>query len=304
MEIFTKKSIVLKIVIALVIVILFNFSAPTVSNASEVLSAIGGTLLEPILNLIVAIGDGIMYLIHNTIMGMDSTLLKVSTTSSDTLPWIVALAGAVGLAIITGGISLVGTAVAGYVGYRIGQGLTPETFYLPLYVVTPEEMFKGEIALLDVNFFNPGEFEDIEINGSTIEQGESSAYVLQDTIAQWYVTLRNFALVILLSMLLYIGIRIVTSSIAQDKAKYKEKLWNWLVAVCLLLFMHYIMSFAITIVETITRGINANIELPRIEMQLSDSYYIETIGQEQDAEGNAIPGTSVTRKAKCKRILC
>lgn len=58
MEIFTKKSIVLKIVIALVIVILFNFSAPTISNAG-IAEVIGGTLLTPIMTLVTAIADRI-----------------------------------------------------------------------------------------------------------------------------------------------------------------------------------------------------------------------------------------------------
>lgn len=59
MELFTKKHIVLKIVIALVIVILFNFCAPTISNAS-VLESIGGTLFSPIMDFLVAICDGII----------------------------------------------------------------------------------------------------------------------------------------------------------------------------------------------------------------------------------------------------
>ena len=57
MELFTKKHIVLKIVIALVIV--FNFCAPTISNAS-MLEAIGGTLLSPIMDFLVAICDGVI----------------------------------------------------------------------------------------------------------------------------------------------------------------------------------------------------------------------------------------------------
>ena len=77
MEIFTKKSLVLKIVIALVIVILFNFSAPTISQA-DVTEVIGGTLLTPIVDLLLAIGDGMMNLIQNILFGMDTSLVKVA----------------------------------------------------------------------------------------------------------------------------------------------------------------------------------------------------------------------------------
>ena len=84
-------------------------------------------------------------------------------------------------------------------------------------------------------------------NNSTVLK--SPAKELQPYIAGWYKTLRNLALVILLSILVYVGIRITLSSIASDKAKYKQMLMDWVVAVCLLFLMHYIMSFSIYIVK-------------------------------------------------------
>lgn len=81
---------------------------------------------------------------------------------------------------------------------------------------------------------------------------KSPAKELQPYIAGWYKTLRNLALVILLSILVYVGIRITLSSIASDKAKYKQMLIDWIVAVCLLFLMHYIMSFSVYIVKELT----------------------------------------------------
>lgn len=78
---------------------------------------------------------------------------------------------------------------------------------------------------------------------------KSPASDLQSTISSWYKTLRNLALVALLSILVYIGIRITLSSVASDKAKYKQMLVDWTVALCLVFLMHYIMSFAVTINE-------------------------------------------------------
>ena len=66
MEIFTNKSLVLKIVIALVIVILFNFCAPTLSHAG-LLEDIGGTLLGPFLDLLLAIGDCVINLVQRIV---------------------------------------------------------------------------------------------------------------------------------------------------------------------------------------------------------------------------------------------
>lgn len=89
---------------------------------------------------------------------------------------------------------------------------------------------------------------------TTAPTGElkSPANELKTYIAGWYKTLRNLALVILLSILVYVGIRIMLSSVASDKAKYKQMLGDWVVAVCLLFLMHYIMSFSIYIVNELT----------------------------------------------------
>ena len=51
---------------------------------------------------------------------------------------------------------------------------------------------------------------------------KSSAEELQKNISKWYKALRLFALVGLLSVLVYVGIRIIISSTGQEKAKYKK----------------------------------------------------------------------------------
>lgn len=52
--------------------------------------------------------------------------------------------------------------------------------------------------------------------------------------------------------MVYVGIRMVISSTAGDKAKYKKMLFDWIVALCLIFFMHYIMAFTMRLTETIT----------------------------------------------------
>ena len=91
-----------------------------------------------------------------------------------------------------------------------------------------------------------------------IEQ-ESTAAILQGTIASWYNALRRIAIVGLLSILVYIGIRIVlTSTSAKEKAKYKSMLKDWLIALCILFTLHYIMSITLTIVEKVNEVISAS----------------------------------------------
>ena len=87
------------------------------------------------------------------------------------------------------------------------------------------------------------------------QNNKSIALQLQETISAWYRSLRNLVVVCLLAVLLYVAIRIIVTSVAADKAKYKQMLMDWLIALFLLFFLHYIMSFTMTLVEIITSSL-------------------------------------------------
>lgn len=128
-------------------------------------------------------------------------------------------------------------------------------FDLPMIAYTPFAIFSNTIPVFDINFFKPNDVTEGTLDfgqGDTQIQyaSESSAAILQSTIATWYVALRNIALVGLLSVLVYIGIRILTGSVS-EKAKYKERLIDWLVAMCILFVIHYVMVFIVQISQEI-----------------------------------------------------
>ena len=79
----------------------------------------------------------------------------------------------------------------------------------------------------------------------------SSAAILQKSISTWYNVLRKIALVGLLSVLVYVGIMIITSS-PSGKSKYKKMFLNWVVAVCILFILHYLMILILTVSTKIT----------------------------------------------------
>lgn len=54
MKTFTNKKVIQKVIIAIVIVLLFNFIVPSYSQAS-----FGGVLLGPVIDLVAGIGDAI-----------------------------------------------------------------------------------------------------------------------------------------------------------------------------------------------------------------------------------------------------
>lgn len=105
----------------------------------------------------------------------------------------------------------------------------------------PGLIFANKIKMFDVNFFESKSKEDKSLSAQ-----------LRNVIATWYIALRNIGLVLMLLVLVFIGIKITISSVASDKAKYKQLLVDWLVAVCLLVFMHYIMVFSVNLTEAFT----------------------------------------------------
>lgn len=136
-------------------------------------------------------------------------------------------------------------------------------FRYPIIQISPELIFAGEIEILDIDFIGNQQEKEyaLSTDGSAISE-------LRTIIASWYVTLRTIAVVGLLSVLIYIGIKIIISSTSQDRAKYKQRLVDWIVAFCLLFFMHYIMAVAVNVIEKVndmldgTSNIQSGIPIP------------------------------------------
>ena len=106
--------------------------------------------------------------------------------------------------------------------------------------------------------FMPSYTYDIyKIESSSQTYYVSTAYNLRPIIANWYNILRDISIVGMLSILVYVGIRIMLSSTAGDKAKYKQLLVDWVVAICLLFLMQYIMSFSNIAVKKVTSVIQS-----------------------------------------------
>ena len=101
---------------------------------------------------------------------------------------------------------------------------------------SPEEIFSGQISLLNIDF----------ISGEGQAEGLG---VVRQTIATWYNALRLIATVGFLSVLIYIGIKIMLSANSKDKAKYKEWIIDWIIGLAILYSMHYLMAFIITAIN-------------------------------------------------------
>ncbi len=228
MKFLTNQKVVQKILIALIMVILFSFSIPKPVQADW-----GGTLASPVISLVAAIADGFQHLIEWAMLGERSNFMK---------PWDTDTVEREEGDIPKDAASV--TIEDDLDGSFIGL----DSVNIPVITYTPEEIFSNRVPALDVNFIKPSVIETEVPEGGT----RNIAKQIQSIIAGWYNAIRSLAIVGLLSVLVYLGIRMLMTSIAADKAKYKKMMVDWLVAMCLVLVLHYIMAFALTMTETIT----------------------------------------------------
>lgn len=85
------------------------------------------------------------------------------------------------------------------------------------------------IPILDVNFINP------DTNSITAQ--------LQGVIKNVYGTVFGLAISFFSIAVLVMGIKIAISTIASEKAKYKQAIWDWLMALVMLFVIHIFISF-------------------------------------------------------------
>lgn len=316
MKFFTNKKFLFKFIAVLCICLtIINFGLTPVAQADDsIVSKIGGVLIDPICSLILVLGDGIMEIIQQSIMGSNATAIFDNTngvwwetvakfvgaalvvalavfvvviTGLTTLPAIllaaakIATIGVVANILTNGGVL---TAVSAVSAAMMGDNIV-----LPTFTIGPEEIFSGRILLFDPNIFDPEEifvttslgnemkaeeWNETDDSGNFVNRGNdetadgyfyyddngnkiatstnNAAYDLKNVVAKWYYIIRNIAIIGLMLVLVYVGIRMLLTSIASDKAKYKQMLSDWVIALCLVFLMQYIMVFANSFVDGIT----------------------------------------------------
>lgn len=315
MKIFSNKKLLFKLIVALCIfLVLTGCIHPNVVHAgwfetTKGAAETGGKLLTPIIDLILSLGDAVIDILQQAIMGTDSAI-TIDTVAKTLIGIVLAVLAVVVIAIVAAAIGpalaailpILSTIVVGAIGVAIASGaawaytaisgeLLPDITILPTYSISPEEIFKGEILLFDVNIFNPKELyvrlknegseitmtadqwkqttgSDYEVkyyyyykdgnssnsneNNIIITSANNSAFDLRSTVSKWYYTIRNIALIGLMIVLAYVGIRMLISTTATEKSKYKQMLGDWVIAMCLIFVMQYIMVFANNFTESMT----------------------------------------------------
>ena len=198
-----------------------------------------GLLASPFAMLLTGLGDAANWLVQFALIGEDNAAVTVKSDKADDYITAHDAKDKADLYVIP----ITKSAIDGPLGrYDIGT-----------VKLTPAEIFAGNVAALDANFFTDNDHSN-QLGGNN----KSIVSELKSVVSGWYVAIRNIAIVGLLSVLIYLGIRIIISSSAGDKAKYKQTFMDWVIALCLIFFLHYIMVFAMTISESVTDMIAGN----------------------------------------------
>ena len=119
--------------------------------------------------------------------------------------------------------------LASILGHSAGTNPSADT------MITVEDILFNRLEITKIDFFNM----DSSV-GATVA-------TLRTNIATWYYVLRNLAIMILLCILIYVGIRMAISTVASEKAVYKTMFKDWLVSFILVFFMHYIIVAVIQV---------------------------------------------------------
>lgn len=261
-----RKTIKNKLKISIIIVMMAGLLFAKTVSAKTFLEAAGGVLMKPVLNFAMFIGDTIENALDGSLYDKANRPIRYKSNSGRT-------ANAIDNVIIDSfwDPSLHDIDESGWSEYAFDKRITLEPLnrkldktiftldtldrpFGPVY--SPYEIFSNKIPLMDVNFLSPNLYINAHPSEGEDMVLESSASILQTVVSRWYVALRNIAIVALLSILLYLGIRIVISSSSAEKALYKQTLLDWFIALILVFGMHYIMSFALTVTESISEILN------------------------------------------------
>jgi len=111
--------------------------------------------------------------------------------------------------------------------------------------VTIENIVYNKVPILDINFF------DFEKAGGAVVDEDGIIYIIKENVAMWYYIFRIVAILIMLLVLIYLGIKMAITTIGEKKAVYKEMLLSWIIGFVILFAINYIMFAIIHINESL-----------------------------------------------------
>lgn len=122
----------------------------------------------------------------------------------------------------------------------------------------PDQIIYNKLAVFDPNFFNPSD--------------GSVSSMISGVVAKFYYSFFIIAGVIFVISAMIIGIKLALSTIASEKAAYKEALTNWIMGFVLLFTVHFIMIGIFTINEKVVEIASKNVQQVEFKWNRFDAF--------------------------------
>ena len=144
-----------------------------------------------------------------------------------------------------------------------------EVILLLFKVNSMEDILFNRVDILNVNFF------DFSVSDTALK--------IHQGVAVWYTSLRNIAIIGLAVIVIYVGIRMAYTTIAEEKAKYKQMLQSWIEGVALVFIMHLVIALTIALNNALVglldpHGVNSDIAGQFIDGSLNSIGFTSGVG--------------------------
>ena len=131
-----------------------------------------------------------------------------------------------------------------------------------------DKVIFNTIPFLDVNFINPSD-------GSMFRNTDGTDTIFGDIIKKIYNTIFVLAGTFFSVVVGIMALKLAISSIASEKAKYKQAITNWLLALILLFTAHYLISFIFFVNEKMVEVARSILETQIVENEDTLSFDIK-----------------------------
>lgn len=130
-----------------------------------------------------------------------------------------------------------------------------------------DEIVFNQLPFLDPNFINPS------------TANNSVANILQGTVSSMYYTFFVIAGAVFTVAALIIGIKLAITSIALQKAQYKQAIMNWLIGLLMLFTVHFIMAGIFMLNEQICQFAYDACNSNSLEFQIKIAEVVPVVGK-------------------------
>ena len=147
---------------------------------------------------------------------------------------------------------------------------------------TIQDLVLGKITLFDANFFDTNVGSNVANNPNIL---------MKENVRTWYYSVNQIAIIANLLVLIYVGIRMAISTVAEEQARYKTMLFDWVGSLIILFALPYILTLIFAIADALLKLLPQVTGKDNFEALLTTKLYDQIIGDKADGVITIITST-------------